>query len=89
MPYLEELLDTLRFNRLVGQKPFGHWDHDAKCVIGPPVSPESLAVSVTAVPASVGQCDASEVVVYEQYVEPRTGELLLIVQKSGTGECLS
>lgn len=88
MPYFDELYETLKFSRSLGQKPFGHWDHDAKAVIGPPARPE---LNSDAKPPSTTRPldEQGETVVYKQQTEPRTGELILIVPQSRTGECSS
>jgi hypothetical protein len=75
MPFLQELLDTLKFTRLVGQQPFGHYDHNATCIIGPPSCEDALADP--ALPKTSEECsEQSPVLSYEQFVEPRTGEVL-------------
>jgi hypothetical protein len=88
MPYFDELNETLKFTRARGQKPFGHWDHDAKAVIGPPARPELN--SDAKLPSTAPRSDEQgEAVVYQQQTEPRTGELILIVPQSRAGECSS
>jgi hypothetical protein len=89
MPYLTELLAGLKFTRLLGQRPFGHYDHDATLIIGPPSCEATLAV-----PPDAGRQDLvqtakpAETVTYEKYQEPRTGEVLYRVRgDSGAEEC--
>lgn len=91
MPYLSELLATLKFTRLLGQRPFGHYDHDATCVIGPPTCElEGLAAPDLAYQQFANVEEATETVTYEQYTEPRTGEVLYRpVQEPGAGACSS
>jgi hypothetical protein len=88
MPYFDELCETLKFTRSLGQRPFGHWDHDAKAVIGPPVRPEA-DLYVTSPSSATRSDERGQTVVYEQQTEPRTGELILTVPQSRTGECSS
>jgi hypothetical protein len=35
MPSQFELLCAIRFDRLTGLRPYGHFDHDATCMTGP------------------------------------------------------
>lgn len=85
MPYFDELNETLKFTRSLGQRPFGHWDHDAKAVIGPPVRPEGNS-EIKQPSATPGFGEQGETVVYKQQTDPRTGELILIVPPPRTGE---
>jgi hypothetical protein len=91
MPYLSELLATLKFTRLLGQRPFGHYDHDATLVIGPP-SCEATPVALHDLrqKAPMGTEENTETITYEQYTEPRTGEILYRRREnSGAEECSS
>ena len=72
---LDEILDALKLARAVGQIPFGHFDHDADCAIGPRIpaqrdrSPEK--------PRRNGVSSApTKRVKYERFEDPRTGEPL-------------
>jgi hypothetical protein len=71
MPRVDEILDALKLARSVGQLPFGHFDHDADCAIGP---------YLVADPAKSDEELKTEedptAVVYERFEDPRTGEPL-------------
>ena len=75
MPKPDGIIDALKLARSFGQMPFGHFDHDADCAIGPyiaPASPSVEAVRAEADPTAVK---------YERYEDPRTRELLYRVVK--------
>lgn len=65
---LQELLKAIRHAQLVGERPYGHFDHDAKAHSGPP-SREHLQ----SFPAGVPGDDP-----YEPREDAATGELFYV-----------
>lgn len=70
MPRVDEILDALKLARSVGQMPFGHFDHDADCAIGPYLVPTEEAL------CELSSAADPTAVVYERFEDPRTGEPL-------------
>jgi hypothetical protein len=69
MPKVEDVLSAMGFARVVGQVPFGHFDHDADCAIGPYIAPEPAQQTASSTPDPTA-------VVYDEVEDPRTGEPL-------------
>lgn len=73
---LQELLSVLRLARAVGQRRFGHFDHEANSSSGP--FPQIIDEGVTLQEHRTEEIDAPRQVVarFETFEDPATGEIL-------------
>jgi hypothetical protein len=70
---LEEFIDAVSIARAVGERPYGHFDHDANRLCGPSVRRNS------SVKHGLSEKEAAVVssnTFYEVFEDPETGEVL-------------
>jgi len=71
---LKNLIDALRLDRAMGNRPFSQYDVDDSHAIGPSVHPHrpNAHAPVELLPSEAD----SAAVAYERFEDPRTGEVL-------------
>ncbi len=72
----KDLIPALRMARAVGERVYGHFDHDANCVSGPGASSTPAAPTVEPATAALGA--------YQPFEDPFTGEVLYRLASSGS-----
>jgi len=74
MPSHFALLNEIRFDRIAGLIPHGHFDHDAACITGPRFeAQESVQVSYSGASDSTNSGEFSPII-EESFTNSRTGE---------------
>lgn len=73
---LSDLLDAVEFGRSVGQRKYGHFDHDGHQMSGPTSSP-------VAIPSCTRTGGERHRVEFESFRDPHTGEELYRRKKDG------
>jgi hypothetical protein len=74
----DELIKAVDFARAVGERPYGHFDHDANRLCGPVIRHhESItAVSLKDEMSETKSQISTSNTFYEAYESPKTGEVL-------------
>jgi hypothetical protein len=75
---LDELIKAVDLARAVGERPYGHFDHDANLLSGP-FARNRRALTMRSRKKDTAQIEKPTVIsntLYEAYEDPETGEVL-------------
>lgn len=72
---IEELVKAIDLAQAIGQRPYGHFDHDARCFTGPAGNRNAVFTEgYQATAKSQQSCETEPR--YETFEDPDTGEVL-------------
>jgi len=72
---IDELIRAIDLAQAIGQRPYGHFDHDARCFTGPASNRVAPITHARIEPSELQQGNKTETR-YESLEDPETGEVL-------------